>query len=320
VRENDEKLQILMVEASYLLTIDEQKDLIGALYHNTVIESLCLNFTGLNEENTELLCELLKKNTTKIHYLGLSTNPINLRGIQAVSACLRVNLTLWDLDLSCVKLGVEGMKFLVDGLIHNQTLETIHLNANEIGPEGFKDLATLLLNNETLLSLDVENNKAEDEGAFYLAEALKTNKTLISLMLGRNKITSVGMIALADALKTNTAVELLSLDNNLIDGTCCVQLAEMFACNSTLETMSILNQTETFTETQWKVVYEALMLNYSIEEFRIRCYDSNPPQLGKHLLKNRYNKQMRQQTLLKIMFSSKAKKIWKTKRLPPQIE
>jgi Ran GTPase-activating protein (RanGAP) involved in mRNA processing and transport len=56
-------------------------------------------------------------------------------------------------------IGVDGVKYLADGVESNSTLLVIHLGGNNIGDEGAKYLADALKINSNLQEIDLEDNR-----------------------------------------------------------------------------------------------------------------------------------------------------------------
>ena len=105
-----------------------------------------------------------------------------------------------------VKVDDEKMKTIADGLKLNNTLFELELPYNKIGAEGMKHLAEVLKVNSTLRRLDLLNNYIGNEGVKYLSEAMKINTTLTEIRIPFNKVTDEGGRYILDFFQFNNTL------------------------------------------------------------------------------------------------------------------
>ena len=99
---------------------------------------------------------------------------------------------LEDLDVTCTKLGVEGMTELCKGLSENTTLGAIGFTFAEMCDEGAKHFAEALRKNKSLKAFHLRNNSITDEGISAICDALMNNTTLETLDLSHCSMRAVG--------------------------------------------------------------------------------------------------------------------------------
>lgn len=120
------------------------KLLAEALSRNRTLEKLELNGNLLGPEALAALAESLKENRT-LKYLSLEKNPLtskgqnlNLAGMEAFGAMLKVNKALTGLNLFGAGINAEGGKVLVSGLMGNDQIRILEVGTNSIGVEELK--------------------------------------------------------------------------------------------------------------------------------------------------------------------------------------
>ena len=136
------------------LKLDASKNglmsLAKALYHNSTIHTLNLNYKGIGES-----------------------------GAVSLSQTLHHNSTLSELQLTCNRIGDKGAIALSESLHQNSTLKIIDLSGNSIGDSGAAALAEALHHNSSLINIDLSHNSSiGDDGAVALARALLKNHSL----------------------------------------------------------------------------------------------------------------------------------------------
>lgn len=125
------------------------------------------------------------------------------------------NEHLRDLDLGRNRIGISGMKSLVNKLPDIQNLMQLCLEANGLSSASIAGLCRCLTPGGAqrlphLLHLDLSRNKICNVGAKALGDMLWSNTKLLTLWLQWNDIPCNGILFLAEALIHNTA--LLDLD------------------------------------------------------------------------------------------------------------
>ncbi|XP_074654834.1 uncharacterized protein LOC141908626 [Tubulanus polymorphus] len=172
------------------------------LNRNDSLKGLNLNRAILfsqQEETTIHFSKMLKVNRGLVE-LRLRHTDIKDFGAERLAACLRDNMTLQYLDLSC----------------------------NRIARDGAKHLAELLKSNSTLRVLDLHANRIQNDGAKFIADALSTyNITLTTLGITNNSIEAEGLCAIAESLHMNTGITNVYIWGNKFEDSCCKAFAEL---------------------------------------------------------------------------------------------
>ena len=102
---------------------------------------------------------------------------------------LKCNNVLVSLSVK-QRIGVDGCRFLSEGLRANETLQVLELHGCGVRHEGAKCLSNALRQNKSLLKLDLSGNCLRDKGTRILfEEGLEANTTLANLVLASNQIT-----------------------------------------------------------------------------------------------------------------------------------
>jgi len=130
---------------------------------------------------------------------------------------VRMNPTLETVHVAKQRLGDEGTRILVQGLLENRTLRCLDLKANNISITGASHLATLLRADSNLETLILRANPIQDEGVGHISHALWYNRSLRHLDCGMCALTGKGVCQVADAIERNTTIERLELFENAWD-------------------------------------------------------------------------------------------------------
>jgi arsenate reductase-like glutaredoxin family protein len=164
--------------------------------------------TKIGDPGIEALSEALKKNTI-LEELDLSSIKINLQGATALSTMLAVNTTLTRLHLQSANTygtaGIEdgGVEALSEALKKNTTLEELDLSNVRISTQAATALSAMLAVNTTLTRLHLQSANIDDTGMEILASGLEKNKGLKYIDLTGNRLTSQGAEALGRILLKN---------------------------------------------------------------------------------------------------------------------
>ncbi|KAI4881396.1 hypothetical protein NFI96_030493, partial [Prochilodus magdalenae] len=169
--------------------------------------SALLSDCNLTERSCSALCRVLSSESSKLTFLDLSSNPIQDRGVELLSAGLESpNCKLENLRISDCSITEEGCTALASALNSNPSSHKIELeiSKNKLGNSGVKQICSLL-NNPTckLQKLGLSFCSITEEGCTALASALKTNPSshLIELDLRGNDPGDTGVRMLTNLLK-----------------------------------------------------------------------------------------------------------------------
>ena len=229
--------------------IDEFKTCSGDLYTKLVRtfgESLQWSHVEtkssifLNIEFLKMFYEALRVNTS-LYSLNLIYSSIGDEGANSLAQALRVNISLSYLNLMDNFIGDEGANSLAQALRVNTSLTSLNLMDNSIGDEGAYSLAQALRVNTSLSSLNLMDNSIGNEGAYSLAQALRVNTSLSSLKLGSNFIGDEGASSLAQALIVNTSLFSLNLRSNFIGDEGANSLAQALKVNTSLTLLNLVD-------------------------------------------------------------------------------
>ena len=149
--------------------------------------------------------------------LNLNSQGITDTDMLLLANALKVNTSIFYLELSNIKIGDAGANALANALKINTSVTIFYFRSNLISNVGATTLAEALKVNVSLTFLDISTNQIGDIGASALALALTINTALNSLNLGGNQISNPGIEALSTALQVNTVLTAIAIHYNLID-------------------------------------------------------------------------------------------------------
>jgi Ran GTPase-activating protein (RanGAP) involved in mRNA processing and transport len=200
-------------------------ELAPALYHNTSIKELDMQWNDLNGmESATLLRDILRSNKT-VTSLDLSWNYIGdtTGAFERIADGLGSNSTLLKIDLSNCALRDEGVSILAQTLgYRNTALQRLALDNNSITSTGVGVLLeTMEQNSHHITDLDLRHNSTiGNEGASLIARSLGNNAlpNLTRLSLSHCGIGDDGFIALVSALEQNTSLIQVDLRYNPVYG------------------------------------------------------------------------------------------------------
>lgn len=165
--ENDNNRNLTTLDLHYdgklrkeKLTLEDIEALVKALSHNTVLETLILDFNDLGDDAVILLA----KNLKHVKELDVRDNLIGPHGAKALAE----NKHIIKLNLNSNKIGDEGAK----ALAKNCYLRKLNIGNNNITDEGISYFA----HNITLDILYFGNNRINNKGIEFLLQNERLNK------------------------------------------------------------------------------------------------------------------------------------------------
>uniref|UniRef100_A0A8C3SCQ0 Uncharacterized protein n=1 Tax=Chelydra serpentina TaxID=8475 RepID=A0A8C3SCQ0_CHESE len=209
------KLQMLELHGCHLSTACCE-DLSAALTTSQTLTYLDLAANRVEDSGVWLLCEGLKHPNCKLQRLRLGRCDLTDAGCGDLSAVLRANQSLTELELSYNKLGDAVVQLLCEILKHpNCKLQRLGLAGCYLTDAASADLATVLRTSQSLTELDLSGNNPGDAGVQLLCEALKhPNCKLQRLGLRSCHLTDTDCGDLAAVLSTNQSLIELDLSGN----------------------------------------------------------------------------------------------------------
>lgn len=164
------------------------------------LHTLYLGCNRIGPDGVSALAGALADDTT-VRALWLKRNPVLEDGARTLAALLRRNTTLRTLDLVNTGIGAEGVRAVLDALIHREApLERLFLGGNGLTAADAPLLAALI-RDAGVRELYLPANHLGDAGAAVLASAAAADPTRpVRLGLGGNGIGPAGARSLADAL------------------------------------------------------------------------------------------------------------------------
>ncbi|MFE4211348.1 gala protein [Streptomyces goshikiensis] len=164
------------------------------------LHTLYLGCNRIGPDGVSALAGALADDTT-VRALWLKRNPVLEDGARTLAALLRRNTTLRTLDLVNTGIGAEGVRAVLDALIHREApLERLFLGGNGLTAADAPLLAGLI-RDAGVRELYLPANHLGDAGTAVLAAAAAADPTRpVRLGLGGNGIGPAGARSLADAL------------------------------------------------------------------------------------------------------------------------
>ena len=146
------------------------------------VNTILLSRNLINNDNLPLLFNNIQFN--KIINLDLSKNKsISTEGIKAICEFLNNNNTLNFLNLSQIKIGENGFRYISDSLKRNSSLSSLILNCTFI-EDGISHVCEAFEKSKTLKYLDIQQNYFKISKNFdLLMISLSKNTSIIGLNL-----------------------------------------------------------------------------------------------------------------------------------------
>ena len=152
-------------------------------------------FEALTVQNTSLVC------------LDLKENFCNDEQMKSVGKMLELDNALIELDLSCIEIGDEGVKYVANALSRNHTLKRLYLQHNAaITNVGIRYLHDGIQSNTTLEILELR-----DDAAIYKSAAVAKNG-----VNGDNTVED-GTINSDDSQSRTSSRSIIDIDNIDVD-------------------------------------------------------------------------------------------------------
>nr|XP_039251034.1 uncharacterized protein LOC120328572 [Styela clava] len=196
--------------------------IVNALINDHHIRNLNLSDNLANPECSEMLGQLLSKNTT-LQHLNVSGNLLGKDAFSRyVGTALQENSSLKSLDLSSC--GATDLHCLCESLRNStcSAMSTLIASHNQItdGHQFAIDLSLILENaNCKLKFLDVTNTNISSSGMNAIVACLKNNQTLEKMLIGQNSIADV--VRLGEFIvnaATHDCLQEISLNKTKIEG------------------------------------------------------------------------------------------------------
>lgn len=136
LKKNDPAITILNLCGERIYK-DGAASLAAAIQANTYLEWLDLQDSNIGDEGAAILAaDVLEQNYSTIKKLNLHGNKIGNNGATALATALKINTSLWELDLCFNFINDEGVSMLAKALTTNTTLRVLRLEGNRIGERG----------------------------------------------------------------------------------------------------------------------------------------------------------------------------------------
>ncbi|XP_075784475.1 NACHT, LRR and PYD domains-containing protein 3-like isoform X2 [Pelodiscus sinensis] len=147
------------------------------LFTNQALEKLDLSANALGDSGLKHLCEGLKQPGCKLQSLLLWQCHLTAACCEDLSAALRTNQSLTELELSGNKLGDSGIKLLCEGLKHPTCkLQKLVVWDCRLTDACCGDLSSLLSTSQSLRELNLSGNNLTGSGVKLLCEGLRHPK------------------------------------------------------------------------------------------------------------------------------------------------
>lgn len=199
------------------------------------VAELVLPRNQLGDAGVEALASVLDS-TRRVDLRG---NKVGPKGAEALSAALRRNTVVTDLDLSTNRLRDKGATAVAAMLKVNHTLTTVSLAWNDFAAQGAAALSDALRDNDRITALDVSWNGFGDTGTEALSTAFAGNETIAELLLGSTSMGPTGAAALAAMLRSNGSITRLDVSSNAIRDKGVETIAGMLDVNVSLQVVDL---------------------------------------------------------------------------------
>ena len=217
-------------------------DMMGGFYDSNISVTTTPDLVIGDYDHTGIfaLTAALRNNST-LQQLELSGNFIERSGVEALACTLQYNTTIKLLDLSRNQIDIAGAEMIANAIHANshKSLTSLDISSSNIGDSGMCKLCAML-HYANLQSLDVADNELKINGLKEVAQLLKKNDiTLSCLHLESNSIDDAGAKHLASALRVNKSLRSLHLRDNLIGDEGAEAISSALKKNTILEELDL---------------------------------------------------------------------------------
>lgn len=144
---------------------------------------------------------------------GVSRNSLGSSSAAELSAMLKENYVLSDLDIQMSEITQDTITTISQGLKFNHTLQLLNLGNNNICSKGCRKLLHAIMNSQ-ISTLNLSNNHIKDDIAPVLVQFMSKNNKLRSLSLAGNHFTKVFTKAIAQTFADCSLITDLNLSHN----------------------------------------------------------------------------------------------------------
>ncbi|KAJ3026777.1 UNVERIFIED_CONTAM: hypothetical protein HDU68_005081 [Siphonaria sp. JEL0065] len=294
---NSADLVELNLKDNNVLIHEQGLVLAECLATNTILKSLDLSNTNINEDATLAIAKALEVNVA-LESLNLDGNQLTSNAIKAFAQTISVNTTLSSLRFGSVSVGVEAEKAIADAISANNTLKTFTLafedvpsriavdkvlarnntpvSADEVTTQKIKidaSISAIAANSSDLVHLNLKDNTEliQDQG-LLLVDALTNNTVLKSLDLSGTSLNEETAVALANTLKSNSTLESLNLEGSFVTYNVVKAFAQAISVNTTLKELRFGDATSVGLEAE-QAIADALANNNTLSIFTLGFED-----------------------------------------------
>ena len=151
----------------------------------------------------------------RIRFLNLSENFITFEGAKIISEFLKNNKTLQILNLSRnaqVQFKSEGVKYIIDSLLHNKNIEQIDLSYMNLTGCGVH-IGNLISKNKSIENIILRGVLLNFNDFKNIFTPLKQSATLKEIDISMNDMGGdKSLQIISDAIKVNTSLECLKIE------------------------------------------------------------------------------------------------------------
>ncbi|XP_012785748.2 NACHT, LRR and PYD domains-containing protein 5 [Ochotona princeps] len=211
-----------------------------ALKHpNSVLESLRLDFCGLNQSCYLMISQVLHKSTS-LKILGMAGNKVTDWGLKVLCDALRPSwCALRRLTLEDCGLMATSCHILALALTNNRSLTHLCLSRNPLDPEGLSPLCRAIPDS-SLQRLVLNHCGLDIAGCGYLVFALRDNKQLTHLSLSQNPLGDSGIKLLYEAMRELSChLQDLEVAGCQLTAACCESLSHMIMRSKHLKSLDL---------------------------------------------------------------------------------
>lgn len=208
---------------------------------------------------TTTLLNSLTRSSLKLAHQGLGSS-----GIKAISAVLKTNTCITDMDLRDNNIEEDGTKAIAKTLRENLYIVSIDLSVNNICNEGLEDLMVSMKNNRSIKNLKLSYTGLKDRHAALVASVIRENISIKTLILSHNEFSARGGVLIGQALSINSKISNLDLSWNHIRNEGAIAIAYALKNNTSLNSLNLA--WNGFADNGAEAISKAMMGNDALEE------------------------------------------------------